>query len=93
VPWETNGPGRRIELIMDMFIFPFILSVRAAISFLLLLQAIQSQLTTICGNYDSRHSTCIPLDGLLLLDVHYQLFGTFLMVNTTLDLHCTYHSI
>jgi hypothetical protein len=40
---KLNGPGRRIELIMDMIFLPIIFSVRAAISFLLLLQAILSR--------------------------------------------------
>ncbi len=40
---KLNGPKRRIELIMDMIFLPIIFSVRAAISFLLLLQAILSR--------------------------------------------------
>ena len=40
---KLNGPGRRIEIIMDMILLPIIFSVRAAISILLLLQAIISR--------------------------------------------------
>jgi hypothetical protein len=40
---KLNGPGRRIEIIMDMVLLPIIFSVRAAISILLLLQAILSR--------------------------------------------------
>ncbi len=35
---KLDGPGHRNEILMDVFLLPFILSVRAAISFLLLLQ-------------------------------------------------------
>jgi hypothetical protein len=38
-----NGPGRRIEIIVDMILLPIIFSVRAAISVLLLLQSILSR--------------------------------------------------
>ena len=37
---KLNGPERRIANIMDVFFFPFIFSIRAAISFLLLFQAL-----------------------------------------------------
>jgi hypothetical protein len=40
---KLNGPGHRIEIIMDMILLPIIFSVRAAISILLLLQAIISR--------------------------------------------------
>ena len=40
---KLNGPGRRIEIIMDMILLPIIFSVRAAISILLLLQSIISR--------------------------------------------------
>ena len=37
---KLNGPECRIENIMDLFIFPIILSIRAAISILLLFQVL-----------------------------------------------------
>jgi hypothetical protein len=37
---KLDGPGHRNEIIMDEFLLPFIFSVRAAISFLLLFQVI-----------------------------------------------------
>ena len=40
---KLNGPGRRIEIIMDMILLPIMFSVRAAISILLLLQSIVSR--------------------------------------------------
>jgi hypothetical protein len=36
---KLKGPGRRIEIIMDMILLPIIFSVGAAISILLILQA------------------------------------------------------
>jgi hypothetical protein len=40
---KLNGPGCRVELIMDISLLPFIFSIWAAISFLLFLQAILSK--------------------------------------------------
>jgi hypothetical protein len=74
--WETKWPGHRIELIMDIFLLPFIFSVWAAIPFLLLLQVIVSRCNIIqCTRFLIMTSTQVTWQSLNWIGF---LFWTFM---------------
>ena len=88
-----NGPKRRIEIITDIFLLPFIFSVRAAISFLLFFQALLSQKHCPSCHWVSLQgdlSSC-SMGWFSFLAIHFELHWTFLARTSLMAIYRSNH--